>query len=601
MLSIGALVAYKGKPARISAITTHKFEITFTDGSTRKVREKDFLFVHPEYEAINDNCSFGDIDTLKDFEDESLTIKEITEWVFDDYNTQNAWCAYLIVKEGIYCSWNKDKIFIRPKEQRDTIQNQREAKRIERESLNKCIKSINNNSITDDDFRWLKEVELVAHNLSKHAKLLDALAVKNNPESAHKLLLEIGYWSHSINPYPRRNGVLADQDYAHKLIITDREDLTYLNCYAIDNTGSTDADDAISIDGDMVWIHIADVASQVDSELDIYAQKRISNLYLPDQIIHMLPPNIVPFCSLGDSDCSRAISIGFTIKGDLIDDIKVLQSNIKVEKLSYEKADVILGKHKELSQFNIIAKEHKAYRNANGALRLDLPKVDAILFDDKVNLKKQELSESREMIAEIMVIAGRVAAQFALKNDIPMPYVTQECGSFSDDILEQKLNLTLSQMFQASRCFKHSKISFKSAAHAGLGLSSYIRVTSPIRRYLDLVAQQQLVNFINKKPILDESEIKVRIDKNNTIISNVNKATRQSIDHFKCLFLQQNKGWKGVGTIVEFRGKKTTLLIAELGLTTQLKLNSELSLDDEVLLRVIDVDFENRLAYFKPL
>ena len=603
MLGIGALVAYKGKPAKITALTTHKFDLLFADGNSRKVREKDFRFIHPDYATINGHCPIGVMDVLQDFENESLTLKEITEWVFDDYTPQNAWCTYLLAEDSLYFYWTKDTLFIRPSEQRQAIQSQRDAKKIELESLNQCVENVNNNSVSDDDNRWLNEVALVACNQSKHAKLLNALSLDNTPESAHKLLLRIGYWKNTNNPYPRRHGILEDEDCEHQLVLSDREDLTHLKCYAIDNANSADADDAISIEGERVWIHIADVASQVapGGELDIYAQNRISNLYLPDQVIHMLPLSIVPLCSLGQSEKSRALSIGFKIIDCEIRGIQVVQSNIKVTRLSYDEADEKLASHQDLSKLNSIAKAHKAFRNANGALRLDLPNVDVDLASDQVLLKEQTQSESREMIAEMMVIAGRVIAQFAQDNNIPMPFVTQAEGSFGKDILKQKESLTLSQMFQATRGFKRSKTSVKSGLHAGLGLQSYLRVTSPIRRYLDLVAQQQLLSFINKKPLLSEVEIKSRIGQVNTLISRVNKATRQSVDHYKCLFLKQNKDWQGIGVVVDKHSNKTTLLIPELGMMTQLKLDSKPNLDEEIKLRVSAVDFENRLVDFKPL
>ena len=603
MLDLGALVAYKGKPAKISAITTHKFDLIFADGSTRKVREKDFRFIHPEYAPINDTCLLGVMEVLQDFENESLTLKEVTEWIFDDYTPQNAWCTYLLVEDSLYFYWTKDTVFVRPSEQTKAIQNQRDAKRIELESLKQCIDNINNNALSDDDSCWLYEVELVAHNLSKHAKLLDALSLDNSPESAHKLLIQVGYWCKATNPYPRRFGILTDEDHSQELVTTHREDLTHLTCFAIDNSNSADADDAISIDGEMIWIHIADVASQVpsDSELDSYAQDRISNLYLPDQILHMLPPSIVPLCSLGESEKSRALSIGFKMNNCIVEDIQIVQTEIKVERLSYDKADEILSQHPQLSQLNSIAKEHKAFRNTNGALRLDLPNIDVRLDDDQVTLKKQEVSESREMVAEMMVITGRVVAQFALDNNISMPYVTQAEGNFSEETLEQKESLSLSQMFKATRGFKRSKINVKSAPHSGLGLSSYLRVTSPIRRYLDLVVQQQLICFINAKPTLTDTDIKARIGQTNTVISKVNKATRQSMDHYKCLFLEQNNPWKGVGVVVETHGNKATLLIPELGMITQLKMDVKPQLDDEVKLKVSSIDFENRLVDFKSL
>jgi exoribonuclease-2 len=118
---------------------------------------------------------------------------------------------------------------------------------------------------------------------------------------------------------------------------------------------------------------------------------------------------------------------------------------------------------------------------------------------------------------------------------------------------------------------------------------------------LDLVVQQQLICFINAKPTLTDTDIKARIGQTNTIISKVNKATRQSMDHYKCLFLEQNNPWKGIGVVVEIHGNKATLLIPELGMITQLKMDVKPQLDDEVKLKVSSIDFENRLVDFKSL
>ena len=123
---------------------------------------------------------------------------------------------------------------------------------------------------------------------------MSALSIENTPENAHQLLVKLKYWSELTNPYPQRHKIYSDEEIKVESKELSRKDLTHLTCLAIDNSGSSDADDAISIDGDKLWIHIADVASyvEIDSELDIFAQKRASNLYLPDQIFHMLPPEL---------------------------------------------------------------------------------------------------------------------------------------------------------------------------------------------------------------------------------------------------------------------------------------------------------------------
>ena len=603
MSEVGALVAYKGKPAKIIALTTHKYEIIFSDGSSQKVREKDFHFIHPEFSNITDQCITPDISILNDLEVDSFSMKEITEWLFDEFTCQNAWCVYLLVEDSLYFYWSKGSIMMRPIEQVKIIEKQRNDKATEKISLEQCVENLKKNIFNDDDLAWIKEIEQVALNQSKHTKVLNALLIENTPENAHQLLLKIKYWSELNNPYPERHKIYIDEDIDFISNEVIREDLTYLTSLAIDNSDSSDADDAISIDGDKIWIHIADVANRVDieSEIDFFAQKRVSNLYLPDQIFHMLPPKLALICSLGQSKISEALSIGFKINDSEISDIQIFFSKIRVTKISYEKADFELNENKVLSKLNEITSSHKEFRNNNGAIKLDLPNVDIRLKDGNVRVLPQVSSRSRELVSEMMVIAGRAIAQFATENSISMPFLSQEVGNFSDEIINNKDNLSAAEAYQASRSFNRSKISTKPGMHAGLGLPAYIRVTSPMRRYLDMLVQQQLCRFINNLPTLEDSKIKERIKVANVVMSKVNKATRQSIEHFRCLYLKQNKDWTGEGIIVEIRGDKALVLIPKLAMMTQIKFKSKIELDDEVRLKVGSINLIERLINFKPI
>ena len=126
--------------------------------------------------------------------------------------------------------------------------------------------------------------------------------------------------------------------------------------------------------------------------------------------------------------------------------------------MNYGEADRVLRENTSLSKLNEIAKDHKKYRDSKGAIKLDLPKTDIKVKDQKVIAIKQLESESREMISEMMVLAGRVIAKFSIENNIPMPYLSQESGKFSDEIIENINNLTLSKMFQAAKGFSRSKL-----------------------------------------------------------------------------------------------------------------------------------------------
>ena len=137
MSIIGALVAYKGKPAKVVASTTHKYEVVFSDGTSQKIREKDFRYVHPEFSNVTDQCSKADISILNDLQEESLSLQEITEWIFEDFTSQNAWCVYLMSEDGLYFYWTKDALMLRPIVQVKLIQKRRNEKALKSESLEK--------------------------------------------------------------------------------------------------------------------------------------------------------------------------------------------------------------------------------------------------------------------------------------------------------------------------------------------------------------------------------------------------------------------------------------------------------------------------------
>ncbi len=602
---INALVTYKGKPARIVGQNRRKFNLEFADATMRSVREKDFRLIHPDFVQVQDDCAQGDMSILAEFQEETLTLQEITEWLFDEYSPQNAWCACLLVEDGLYFYWQKERVFIRSPEQVKSIQMRREAQALEAKNLAHCMQNINNNRYHEKDLPCIQTIEKVALNQSKHAKILTHLGIENTPETAHGLLLKLQYFTPSFNPYPVRYGINNEEYLPVSVPKVERVDLTHLFSFAIDNANSKDADDAISIDGDKVWVHIADVSCVAShgSELDLYAQKRASNLYLPEKTLHMLPTAVTSVCALGLEKTSPALSVGFVIEGEGggIQDIEVLRSVIKVNNISYDDADKLLTSNPQLLQLQTIAQAHKKYRDANGAINLNLPNVDIKFRANRVTILSQHTTPGRELVAEIMVMTGHAIAKFAIENRIVMPYTTQDKGVFSQQTLDNKNTLTLSESFKASKCFKRSVFSTQPLPHYGLGLDAYLRITSPLRRYIDLLAHQQLSNFISGKNTLDEEKIKAIIGIINTTMPSVSKTVRASNDHYKCLYLIQNPKWQGDGVVVDTKGDKALFIIPEIAMMTQIKFKTLPALDEKILLKVSDVDLVRRLVNFKPV
>ncbi|SFV88570.1 3'-to-5' exoribonuclease RNase R [hydrothermal vent metagenome] len=600
-----SLVAYKGKPARIANTIGNKFELEFADGSTLKVREKDFRFIHPKFTQVNEDCSKADFAVLAEFQEETLTLQDITEWLFDEYNAQNAWCVCLLVEDGLYFYWQKDSIFVRPTSQVESVQAKRDAEKLVAKNLAHCVENLTNNRFDEQDEPYLKEISRVALNQSKTAKILSHIGIENTPDAAYQFLLKIKYFKSSFNPYPARFDIPKDEEIAVQVPVIERTDLTHLTCYAIDNEGSNDADDAISIDGNKLWVHVADVANIVPSgsDLDVYAQARGSNFYLPNEIIHMLPISVTKASALGATERSDALSFSFEFDGENINNIKVMQSVICVTNTTYEAVDKILekGSDEVLTKIKTIGELHKKFRDSQGSINLHLPNVDVHFINEKVTVAPQATSASRDLVAEMMVMAGRAMAQFTSENLIPVPYALQDKGTFTKEFLSRKDDLTLSESFLAIKNFKRSATSVKPLLHYGLGLPAYLRVTSPMRRYYDLLTHQQLINFINDKPMLEVAQIKEIIGSVNMALSDVGRVDRFSKDHFKCVFLMQNPDWTGTGVVVDIRGDKALFMIPELGMMDQIKFKKLPKLDEEIQLKVKSVNLVDKSASFKVI
>ena len=100
---------------------------------------------------------------------------------------------------------------------------------------------------------------------------------------------------------------------------------------------------------------------------------------------------------------------------------------------------------------------------------------------------------------------------------------------------------------------------------------------------------------------MKETDVKDRIKVNNASMSKINKASRQSIEHFKCLYFKQNRSWKGEGVVIDISGKKAMLMIPEFAMITQVKVKTKVNLEDKVKLKVGTINLFERSIDFKPL
>ncbi len=597
-----SLVLYKNGPARVASLGD-KLEIELEDGRSLRVRPKDVLLLHPgplrglrEMEHLPP----GEVEAACELlEGEQTTLPDLAELVYGAYTPAAAWAAWRLLDEGLYFQGTPEAIMVRPLAEVMRERAAREAKAAEREVWNEFLSRARAGRCAAEDAAFLHEIEEVAWGQREQSRVLQALDCNQNSESAHGLLLRLGHWDGMINPYPRRIGAplaTATADLP-KLPDEPRLDLTGLAAYAIDDEGNLDPDDALSLDGNRLWVHIADAAALVppDSPADREARARGATLYLPETTVPMLPVAAVPRLGLGLSEITPALSFGLTLDADgVVTDVEIAPSRVRVQRLSYEEVELRLDEE-PFRTLHELAQRHRTRRRANRAVFIDLPEVKMQVADGRVTIKPLPRSRSRMLVTEAMLMAGEAAARFALERGLPFPFTTQDVAVGDAD----REPAGLAAMYALRRSLRPRQYSGQPGPHGGLGLDVYAQVTSPLRRYLDLVAHQQLRACLRGGDPLEAQAIIERVGAAEVAARGIRRAERLSREHWTVVYLQQHPGWQGEGVLVEKRMPRGVVLIPELALEARVKVGESVTPDSTLPLRLTGLELPAREAYFK--
>lgn len=499
------------------------------------------------------------------------------------------------------------------------------------------------------------DLELLVFQKKRLSKILKDLKQESLPENAHRLLLRYGIWPETFDPYPVRFDVthyLKNEIPLPDLPPEDRLDLTRIPAFAVDDAGTRDPDDALSFEDSALWVHIADVAAVVepDSPSDILARQRGSNIYLPERTYPMLPSALTAKLGLGLESVSPAFSFRFDLDEHLrIRDFSLHLTTVKVKRLSYDEAQVILDsdsvspdhplkkikettdvwyrdrlkagafvvempdvkitvqsrreppeaalseagrqeeEHREKSRQEEEAQEHD---NQDDSQEEKTPEPENT--EKRVNIQSLPSLGSRRMIAEAMVLTGKMTGLYADKHKIPIPYVSQPLPSSAPSPETDPAS-----MYGNLRLLQRSQTVMSPGFHSGLGLSYYTRVTSPLRRYGDLLVMQQLRAHLKGKKPLSDDEILRRTGEYESLSGSLNYLQRLSNLHWKMVYLLQNPNWRGEGVLVQIQRNLGVFLIPALALETRIPLSRKRALNSIVPLQLLSVDLAGRQASFK--
>jgi ribonuclease R len=328
-----------------------------------------------------------------------------------------------------------------------------------------------------------------------------------------------------------------------------RMDLRGETIFTIDGDDARDYDDAISIKsfggGEYeVGVHIADVAHYVRPEtaLDAEALARATSVYLPDQVVPMLPEELSNhLCSLveGRDRLAYSVFMRFDAKGKRSES-RVGKSVIRsVKRNTYRVVQELLdGKDTEetraiaflrepLEHFRKWTVVQQGIRDAKGSLRMQ-SRERKFLFDEKHDVRAvvdYPRYFSMALIEETALAANQAVGDLFRDKGLPTIYrvhkekSAEEIEDVAKSLEEHgirvptKERLTgrgIGRMIRAARRMPNAealigrimglieravyevKDDKNVATHFGLARQAYLHFTSPIRRYPDLMVHRWL-------------------------------------------------------------------------------------------------------------
>ncbi|HEY9806788.1 MAG TPA: ribonuclease R family protein, partial [Candidatus Obscuribacterales bacterium] len=461
---------------------------------------------------------------------------------------------------------------------------------------------------------------------------LAALGRPETPQAGFQLLVDLGLWSVHENLFLRRNQ--TPTQFSTKVLevakrclespppdldAEGRLDLTPLKVYTIDDESTREIDDGVSLefleDGrQKLWIHIADPTRWIvpGDDLDLEARRRSTTIYLPTGIIPMFPPELAtgPMSLIQGKVC-YALSFGVILdETGAIADYQIQTSLIKpTYRLTYEDVDEmlelgVLGES-ELQAIATWAKRRQSWRQSQGAISINMPESSIKVRDDEITIEVLENSQSRQLVAEMMILAGEVAARYGQAHNLAIPFRNQTQPELPPD--EELLQLPAGPVRSCAirRCMPRSEMSITPARHASLGLATYTQVTSPIRRYTDLLAHFQIKAHLRGTPLpFSADEMKELLMSVSAVAQEAASVERQTNRYWGLEYLRRHAHEVWQALVLRWLREHENLaliLLEDLGLELAIRLTRSASPGDRMEVKVTYADPRQDTIQFQQL
>ncbi|WP_119290605.1 ribonuclease catalytic domain-containing protein [Azohydromonas sediminis] len=288
--------------------------------------------------------------------------------------------------------------------------------------------------------------------------------------------------------------------------VADELPLAPVRAFSIDDSSTTEIDDALSVTGlgtgvVVLGIHIAapGLAIAPDSALDRVARERLSTVYMPGWKITMLPPAVVAAYTLDEGQACLAVSLYVTLDEATL---KVRERATRVERvtvaanLRHDELDEVvteatlvgdavpeypfaaelafcfrLAKHLKAQREQVRGKP-ETFTRPDYSFRLDTDGEHEPDGSERVDIRVRRRGAPLDLIvSEAMILANSTWGGWLAELGVPGIYRSQAALAPGVKV----------------------RMGTKPLPHAGMGVAQYAWATSPLRRYVDLVNQWQII------------------------------------------------------------------------------------------------------------
>lgn len=578
----------------------------------------------------------------------SVTPEELAEMIFGSVEPLESYCAHLLLSEDdLYFTVLETKGYRsiygpRPPMQVEELMRRKLAKEAAEKELQEFVQLLKSAKAMPSNAKPPKTSWVVEEKIRCKIESLEAYAIdacKNNDQkriagmiltamgmgktasSALNLLIDIGYFPVHVNLDMLKLNIHTDhpdeiisaaEDLLSEPVDPDkinRKDLTHLKVYAIDVDEADELDDALSAtrlqDGRIkVWIHVADPARYVQpgSKVDREAMRRGTSVFLPTATYPMFPEKLaMEGMSLKQGEVCNAVTVSVILHSDgCIAEYSVDNSIIKpTYMLTYESASELLhmnlDEEAELKLLSEAASLRLQWRCEQGAVdtatletRIKVPNPEDP--EPSINLYVENQADpAMRLVSEMMLLCGEVIATYGSCNNIPLPYRGQPQSNID---VSAFAHLPEGPVRSAAivRIMRGAEIDIrKPIRHGVLGLPGYVQFTSPIRRYLDLLAHYQVKAVLRgDSPPLSAGQLEGMASLINMQTRVVRRLCSSSLQYWMIEFLKrQPKEKKYRALILRFiKDRVAALLLVEVGLQATAWVSLGTQIGDEVQVRV---------------